>query len=266
MISLPELISQISGFSNRDPDVFKDSVIALTSSLWVMNVLISTNFIVGLSKRDQSLFNDAKETLITEMKRLDYNLNDYEVIPVLDKDNQTLLQLNLHQKSNSVIAAVNLNLKKMHKDKSMDLDRMYSYLLKDSAGVCLQLTGLENITAKSVRAILVQISNELRVISLMDLLDTYNKPIASEQFSTIQIKLNLINPWLPIESKCAGLYITSPIFNEYNCPFKLLATIQNIIFYIDQKCSSEGDMTLFDSINLPKFKNKLFGQSFHYIS
>ena len=82
MITLPEMISQISGFSSRDSEVFKSSVIALTSSLWCMNVLMATNFIVGLSKRDQGLYNDAKETLITEMKRLDYNLNDYELVPI----------------------------------------------------------------------------------------------------------------------------------------------------------------------------------------
>lgn len=265
MITLPEKISQISGFSSSDSDLFKDSVLALTSSLWIMNVLMATNFLVGLSKRDLSIYSDAKDALVTEMKRLDYNLNDYEVLPVLNDTSPVLLQLKLHQKTDRIVAAVNLNLQHIHKDESMDLDKLYTYILKENTGVCLHIANISNAPAITVKNLLVQIANEMKLVSLSDLLDTYNRPVKSDINSEIEINLKLMNPWVPIDSNLKGIFITSPIFNEYNCPFKLLAIIQNIIFYIDQKCSSETDMTSIDSINLPKLKNKLFGQCFQYI-
>jgi hypothetical protein len=69
MISITDKIKQISGFSDSDSEVVKDSVLSLSTALWIMNILMSTNFVIGLT-RDQKLFDNAKETLITEMKRV----------------------------------------------------------------------------------------------------------------------------------------------------------------------------------------------------
>lgn len=97
MISITDKIKQISGFSDSDSEVVKDSVLSLSTALWIMNILMSTNFVIGLTKRDQKLFDNAKETLITEMKRLNYNLNDYKVLPVSKKNEPLLLQIKLEQ-------------------------------------------------------------------------------------------------------------------------------------------------------------------------
>ncbi len=103
MISITDKIKQISGFSDSDSEVVKDSVLSLSTALWIMNILMSTNFVIGLTKRDQKLFDNAKETLITEMKRLNYNLSDYKVLPVSKKNEPLLLQIKLEQKSDRII-------------------------------------------------------------------------------------------------------------------------------------------------------------------
>jgi hypothetical protein len=97
MISITDKIKQISGFSDSDSEVVKDSVLSLSTALWIMNILMSTNFVIGLTKRDQKLFDNAKETLITEMKRLNYNLNDYKVLPVSKRMNRFCFKLNLNK-------------------------------------------------------------------------------------------------------------------------------------------------------------------------
>ena len=122
MISITDKIKQISGFSDSDSEVVKDSVLSLSTALWIMNILMSTNFVIGLTKRDQKLFDNAKETLITEMKRLNYNLSDYKVLPVSKKNEPLLLQIKLEQKSDRIIDLVNANLK--------DLSKTSPWLLK----------------------------------------------------------------------------------------------------------------------------------------
>ena len=129
MISITDKIKQISGFSDSDSEVVKDSVLSLSTALWIMNILMSTNFVIGLTKRDQKLFDNAKETLITEMKRLNYNLSDYKVLPVSKKNEPLLLQIKLEQKSDRIIDLVNANLKDLSKDESMVIEVLYANLM-----------------------------------------------------------------------------------------------------------------------------------------
>lgn len=135
MISITDKIKQISGFSDSDSEVVKDSVLSLSTALWIMNILMSTNFVIGLTKRDQKLFDNAKETLITEMKRLNYNLSDYKVLPVSKKNEPLLLQIKLEQKSDRIIDLVNANLKDLSKDESMVIEVLYANLMCTSSNL-----------------------------------------------------------------------------------------------------------------------------------
>lgn len=289
MISIPDKIKQISGFSNSDSEVVKDGVISLSFALWIMNILMSTNFIIGLTKRDQKIFDNAKETLITEMKRLKYNLNDYKIHPVFKeneppllhyiakkklitvatclhysfpkKNKQLLLQINLEQKSDRIIDTVNSNLNILSKDKFMAIEVLYAHLMNNKSGVCVTISDIHEMTNIQVIELLNNISQELKVTTLADVLDIYSRPI--EQGSA-KVTIHLVNPWAVKTDKKDVLCIAAPIFNEYNSPFKLIALVQNIIYLIKQKCSKETNV-LFNSINLPKFQNRLFGQTFFYI-
>lgn len=265
MSSLTKIITQISGFSNSDPEIFKESVIALTSTLWIMNVLMNTNFIVGLTKRDQSIFNEAKDVFATEMKRLKFNLNDFQVDSVLSEYAPTLLQVKLHQKTDKTLAAVNVNLQTIIKDPSMDLSMLYKFIFKENSGVCLYINGLDQATAIEVRDLLLDLANELKTSSLTDMLNLYAKPQKIALNKEIGVSLYLTNPW-NVNNNKPGLYIYSSIFNDYNSPFKILASIHNIIFYINQICTNEKDQRLFDSVKLSKLRNWFFGQSFQYIT
>jgi len=130
------------------------------------------------------------------------------------------------------------------------------------SGVCITISDIHDKTALQVSEILTDISKELKVSTLSDVLDIYARPI---EHNNAKVSFNLVNPWaLPTDRK-KTLCIAAPIFNEYNSPFKLIALLQNIIYLINQKCTKETDL-LFDSINLPKFQNRLFGQSFFYIN
>ncbi|HDI2492263.1 TPA: hypothetical protein PKT84_002813 [Acinetobacter baumannii] len=262
MISITDKIKQISGFSDSDSEVVKDSVLSLSTALWIMNILMSTNFVIGLTKRDQKLFDNAKETLITEMKRLNYNLSDYKVLPVSKKNEPLLLQIKLEQKSDRIIDLVNANLKDLSKDESMVIEILYANLMNSNSGVCITISDIHDKTALQVSEILTDISKELKVSTLSDVLDIYARPI---EHNNAKVRFTLVNPWALSTDRKKTLCIAAPIFNEYNSPFKLIALLQNIIYLINQKCTKETDL-LFDSINLPKFQNRLFGQSFFYIN
>ncbi|WP_228286918.1 hypothetical protein [Acinetobacter pittii] len=144
MISITDKIKQISGFSDSDSEVVKDSVLSLSTALWIMNILMSTNFVIGLTKRDQKLFDNAKETLITEMKRLNYNLSDYKVLPVSKKNEPLLLQIKLEQKSDRIIDLVNANLKDLSKDESMVIEVLYANLMNSNSGVCITISDIHD--------------------------------------------------------------------------------------------------------------------------
>lgn len=262
MISITDKIKQISGFSNSDSEVVKDSVLSLSTAMWVMNILMSTNFVIGLTKRDQKLFGNAKETLITEMKRLNYNLSDYKVLPISKKNEQLLLQIKLEQKSDRIIDLVNANLDELSKDESMVIEVLYANLMNNNSGVCITISDIHDKTALQVSEILTNLSNELKVSTLSDVLDIYARPIDHDD---AKVSFNLVNPWALSTDKKNVLCIAAAIFNEYNSPFKLIALLQNIIYLINQKYTKETDV-LFNSINLPKFQNRLFGQSFFYIT
>lgn len=261
MISITDKIKQISGFSSSDSEVVKDSVMSLSFALWIMNILISTNFVIGLTKRDQKIFDNAKEALITEMKRLNYNLSDYNIHPVSKKYEPLLLQIKLEQKSDRIIDRVNSNLKLLSKDESMVIEVLYAHLMNNNSGVCLTISNIHDKSANQVSKLLNNLSRELMVSALSDVLDIYSKPIEQDEAN---VMMHLVNPWAVTTDKNDVLCIAAPIFNEYNSPFKLIALIQNIIYLINQKCSKETNV-LFNSINLPKFQNKLFGQTFFYI-
>ena len=261
MISITDKIKQISGFSNSDSDVVKDSVMSISSALWIMNILMSTNFVIGLTKRDQKIFDNAKETLITEMKRLNYNLSDYSIHPVSKKNEPLFLQIKLEQKSDRIIDTVNTNMKFLSKDKTMVIEVLYAHLMSNNSGVCLTITNIHDKSANQVRELLINLSQELKVSCLSDVLDIYSRPI--EQ-GNAKVMMRLVNPWAVTTDIKDVLCIAAPIFNEYNSPFKLIALLQNIIYLINHKCSKETNV-LFNSINLPKFQNRLFGQTFFYI-
>ncbi|WP_228155396.1 hypothetical protein [Acinetobacter radioresistens] len=173
-----------------------------------------------------------------------------------------MLQIKLEQKSDRIIDLVNANLKDLSKDESMVIEVLYANLMNSNSGVCITISDIHDKTALQVSEILTDISKELKVSTLSDVLDIYARPI---EHNNAKVRFTLVNPWALSTDRKKTLCIAAPIFNEYNSPFKLIALLQNIIYLINQKCTKETDL-LFDSINLPKFQNRLFGQSFFYIN
>lgn len=261
---LHQVIAKLSGsFELKASNLLSsENVIALSTSLWIMNILMQKNFMMGLTLKDQSLFNHAKELLVTEMKRVDYNLNDYEIIHVSKPNAPFLLQIKFFAKKNESIDQVNKNLEKLIKIPSMDLNFLYAQLSREDTGISLLIANCGHSRVSTVIEILKSMTHEIKLSSLQDILDLYGDPKPAACNNAITISADLINPWTPA-AKLSGLYISAPIFNQYNKPFMLLSLIEHLIFLLEQKVTSDKNI-LMSEANLLYFRNKIFGQRFQF--
>gem|GEM_PF-2150198 len=265
MQDLQSMMTQISGFSIHDSEVFKKSVIALTSSLWVMNVFTVVNLSIGLSNKDRSILSNAKNTLISEMKRLDYNLADFEIIKDKTIRESVVLQINLKQKSDQIIANVNLNLRALFKLKLIDLSTLYSYFYTEKSGISLTVTGSNPLKVSDVKTLLGNLSHDLQVSSLIEVMDLYGQTNTTLPGNEISVTLRHENPYKRPGSLASNtLYLKAPIHNDFNCPFLFLAVISNLLYFLEVK-SNECDVNLLlKDVELLTFRNTTFGQSHHY--
>lgn len=251
-------ILDVFGLSKFENKEVSKAVQTLSTCVNAVDVLLKRELEGGLSKQDWSILTEVKSTILSEMRRLNYNPVDYEL--VVDSEINSTVQIKLKQRTDEIISRVNECVFTMSQSKKYDLRYIYQQFLTETSGVQVNLLNVDALSVKELETVLLFVAESFKTIALADLLATYSKPTKLNIVGEERLFISNVNPYSLKETQ-NGITLTAPILNEYNAPLRLITLFEALVFVLRDKYILPKNECNLKNVDFKSLHNKAFGQT-----